>query len=325
MKQFPPQVFELPMQRPVSSHAPLLPRAPRVGGDLRAARERLGWSLDDTGRYMRLRPSSLEALEDGRIEDLPGPVYALAFLRSYALTLGLDAEAMVQQYHEEVGAALPPAELRFPTPMPQRHVPAGAVVLLGGLLAVVGYVGWYRVSGERPGTGQVQQVPARLAPLALPVVPPPPARVATAAPVTNSTLAGVYVPPSVPPSAAEAGVPPPGSLAPIEPAPIAVVPGVVPPANRVVLGATADAWVQVKDAQGKVVLSKLLHQGDTWPVPDTASGQGPMVLTTGNAGGTTLTVDGRAAPALGAPGVVKRDVPLDPASLLGGGAEAAAH
>jgi cytoskeleton protein RodZ len=100
------------------------------------------------------------------------------------------------------------------------------------------------------------------------------------------------------------------------------VPGGGTPANHVVLSANADAWVQVKDAQGKIVLSKLMHQGDSWPVPDPAAGQGPMVLTTGNAGGTVLTVDGQAVPALGGPGVVKRDVPLDPGSLRTGAASA---
>ncbi len=288
------------------------PRASRVGGDLRAARERLGWSLADTSAYVRIRLAMLDALEDGRVADLPGHAYAVGFVRSYAQALGLDAGEMVRRYHEEVGPALPPPKLNFPTPVPQRHVPAGAVVMLGAMLAIIGYVSWYRVAGDQVGVPQVQQVPARLAPLALPVVPPPPAHVATAAPSGSvTTLAQAYVPPSVSPSAAEAGVLPPGALTPVESAPIAAAPG----APQLVLSATADAWVQVKDSQGKIVLSKLMHAGDSWPVPAAQSGQKPLLLTTGNAGGTTLTLDGKMLPAVGGNGVVLHDIPLDPQAL----------
>ena len=289
-------------------------RAQRVGGDLRTARERLGWSLADTSAYVRIRRPLLEALEEGRIGDLPGPAYALGFIRTYALALGVDAEEMVRRFHAEVGAEIPAAVLRFPAPLPQRNVPAGAVVMLGALLAVVGYIGWYRVSGERVAV-TVQQVPARLAPLALPVVALPPAHVAAVTPAPG--IVSGFVPSIVPPGAAEAGVPAPGSLAPVEP-PLAAAPGVAAQGHAIVLSATADAWVQIKDGAGTIVLSKLMHSGDSWPVPDAAPGQSPYRLTTGNAGGTVLSVNGKAAAPLGGPGVVKHDVALDPATLAAG-------
>jgi cytoskeleton protein RodZ len=43
-----------------------------------------------------------------------------------------------------------------------------------------------------------------------------------------------------------------------------------------------------------------------------------LLLTTGNAGGTDLLVDGAAVPSLGGSGIVRRDVPLGPALLKGG-------
>ena len=58
-------------------------------------------------------------------------------------------------------------ELTFPAPVPERGVPAGAVVLLGAVLAIGAYVGWYRMSGDgQPAPDMVQPVPERLTPLA---------------------------------------------------------------------------------------------------------------------------------------------------------------
>ena len=74
------------------------------------------------------------------------------------------------------------------------------------------------------------------------------------------------------------------------------------------LAATADAWVQVRDRGGQVLLNRILHAGETWAVP----AQPNLLLTTGNAGGTELVVDGTHRPPLGANGAVRRDLPLDP-------------
>ena len=42
-------------------------RAPRVGAELRAARQRYGWELDAVAASLRIRASYLEAIEAGRI------------------------------------------------------------------------------------------------------------------------------------------------------------------------------------------------------------------------------------------------------------------
>jgi len=87
-----------------------------------------------------------------------------------------------------------------------------------------------------------------------------------------------------------------------------------PDGTRIVLRAKSDAWVQVRDRSGQVLLNRVLHPGDTWPVPVRSN----LLLTTGNAGGTELLVDGAATPALGASGAVRRDLPLDPDQIKDG-------
>jgi cytoskeleton protein RodZ len=86
------------------------------------------------------------------------------------------------------------------------------------------------------------------------------------------------------------------------------------PPRQIVLRATADAWVQVRDRSGQVLLNRVLRGGESWIVPDRPS----LLLTTGNAGGTELVVDGVATASLGGDGAVRRDLPLDPAAIRSG-------
>lgn len=83
---------------------------------------------------------------------------------------------------------------------------------------------------------------------------------------------------------------------------------------RIVLKANQDAWVQVRDRQGTLLLTRVLRVGDTYLVPN----QQDLTLLTGNAGGLEITVDGRALAPLGPVGAVRRNIPLDPQALVGG-------
>lgn len=275
--------------------------ATRVGADMRNARERLGWELPAIAAHLRIRLPFLEAIEEGRIADLPGNAYAVGFLRTYAQALGLDPDEIARRFREEAAHINRKTELDFPAPVPERGVPAGAVVLLGVVLVIGAYAGWYKMSGNgRPESEPVQPVPPRLMPLA--EAPPPrpssdPARPAPA-PVVAATEA-----PTISRTSAAAAIP----AAPPPPAPAAAVPA---DGSRILLRAKADAWVQVRDRQGNVLLNRVMRSGETWPVPGVA-GKGQLLLTTGNAGGTELLVDGAATAPLGTDGVVRRDLPLD--------------
>jgi cytoskeleton protein RodZ len=83
---------------------------------------------------------------------------------------------------------------------------------------------------------------------------------------------------------------------------------------RIVLKANQDAWVQVRDRQGTLLLTRVLRVGDSYMVPN----QADLTLLTGNAGGLEISVDGRALEPLGPVGAVRRNIPLDPDALAGG-------
>jgi cytoskeleton protein RodZ len=306
--------------------------APKAGSDLRAARERIGWTLQQIADALRIRLQYLEALEDGRIGDLPGNAYALGFLRTYANTLGLDPNEIARRFKAEASGVNQKTELAFPVPVPDRGVPAGAAVLLGVILAIGAYAGWYRLSGEGKLPAETAtQIPVRLAPLVQQAVPPavPPPQPAGPA-QTAPTLAAPTqtVPTQAAPSAAAPLVVLPSSrladTEPVQPEDAPPVPAISPssaaaavpsPAmvvspdqSRITLRANADSWVQVRDRGGQVLLNRVLHPGETWDVPARSN----LLLTTGNAGGTDLLVDGVSGASLGGYGMVRRDLPLDP-------------
>lgn len=300
----------LPIEVPVSA-------APNAGADLRAARERLGWPLADAAATLRIRRVYLDALEDGDLSQLPGNAYALGFLRSYACALGLDPEEMLRRFKAEAAEVSQRTALSFPAPVPERGLPTGAVILLGLILAIGAYIGWYRLSGEgRLPAETAATIPERLSPLAeqaLPAAAPSPVRSDTAV----ETLA---VPPSLPvlspTSAAAAQVSPMPEPLPAAALPSLVVPPVVNPDQpRVMLRASGDAWMEVRDRSGTVLLNRVFHQGETWAVPAKPG----LLLTTGNAPATEILLDGMAIASLGGgTGAVRHDLPLDADQLKAG-------
>jgi cytoskeleton protein RodZ len=299
------------------------PAAARAGADLRAARERLGLSLDDVAVTLRIRPPHLEALEEGRIALLPGNAYALAFVRTYAGALGLDAEEMVRRFKAEAAEFSRRPELVFPVPMPERGLPAGALMLLGLVLAVGAYTGWYRLSGEgRLPAETVTAVPERLAPLAeqaLPRQPPATPDVAPRIVLSEPAPPADPAPPAVtfsPTSAAAAQLPPHSA----DDAQAAGLIQPMPDVPRIQVRAVADSWLLVKDRSGAALLNRVLKAGETWPVPARTD----LLMTTGNAGGTEIVLDGVATPSLGGNGAVRRDLPLDPDQIKDGKLAAAA-
>lgn len=89
--------------------------------------------------------------------------------------------------------------------------------------------------------------------------------------------------------------------------------------DRVMIRATGDSWVQVRDSQGTALFTRVLREGDIYRVPE----QSGLRLATGNAGALEILVDGSPVPSIGGFGEVVRNVILDPARLAAGTAAGA--
>ena len=72
-----------------------------VGAKLRRAREARGISLRQVAAATKISVGVLEALERNDISRLPGGIFSRAFVRSYAVEIGLDAEQTVRDFIEQ--------------------------------------------------------------------------------------------------------------------------------------------------------------------------------------------------------------------------------
>jgi len=99
---------------------------------------------------------------------------------------------------------------------------------------------------------------------------------------------------------------------PAEPAAAATAEAPKAKPHPVVLKAVQDVWLEIRDATNQPIFSRVLKQGEEYWVPEEAVN---YKMTTGNAGGLEMIVEGVAFPAMGKTGEVRRNVSLNPADL----------
>src|SRR5215472_5383506 len=140
------------------------PRRRTVGQLLRETRESYGSDIPRVAAALRIRAAYLEAIENGRYDHLPGAVYALGFVRAYAVHLGLDGEEAVRRFKLEAEGYDAQRDLTFPVPLSERSIPGWSMLLAALLLAVCGYGLWHYLSSTaRPRPERVSPLPADLA------------------------------------------------------------------------------------------------------------------------------------------------------------------
>jgi cytoskeleton protein RodZ len=318
--------------------------AARIGQELREARLALGLSVPDMAERLRIRRPYLEALEEGRVADLPAVAYAAGFLRTYATALGLPAEEMSRRFRGMAGPTAAKPKLVFPEPVPERGMPAAAMVVAGVVLAIGTYVAWFNWSGggdrvvdvvppvpprlETAAEAGRAQLPGREALLrpeagAVPMaaLPPPGGLPSSPGPGANTSAQAATVPASpLIPSAARSAAEPQPAAAHAEPAAPAAaattqIPG-VPDGTRIILRARAGnpegSWVQVRDPRsGRVLVNRVLRPNEAWPVPV----RDDLLLDTGKADGLEILLDGQPQPTLEGLVGVRRNIALDPEKL----------
>ena len=324
------------------------PSGPRSAGDLlKQQREALGLELDGVAAALRIKPDYLAALEAGRPDLLPGPTYAIGFVRAYGDHLRLDGNEILRRFKAESKGLDTKPDLAFPMPLGERSIPGGAMLLVALILALCGYGTWYYLStGERSRPERVAEIPSGLLtppseerasestapPAAEPATETPPsapAGTAFPAPVSTgsepgatgeSAAAPVVTPSTQAPALASAVSTLPAAAPPVSAGPPTIsrnegprTYGVIDGPARIVIRATADSWIQIRNTDQSVLFTRVLKAGESYRVPDRPG----VLMRTGNAGGLEITVDGKPAPSIGPIGAI-RNVPLEPQALMPG-------
>ncbi len=71
-----------------------------IGLRLKEKREENGVSVEEAAEDLKMRPSQIISLEEGKREDFKDVVFLKYFIRDYAKYLGLDGEKMVDDFNE---------------------------------------------------------------------------------------------------------------------------------------------------------------------------------------------------------------------------------
>lgn len=118
---------------------------PTVGERLRAAREKMGLSLEDLAAQTRIPQRHLESIERADWDALPAPTYTTGFAKSYASAVGLDRTDIGDQLRAEMGGQRFTANTMetFEPADPRRSMPKWLVIgTIVALVVIVGLMSW---------------------------------------------------------------------------------------------------------------------------------------------------------------------------------------
>jgi cytoskeleton protein RodZ len=308
-----------------------------VGQDLRTARLRRGDDLATVSHALKIRKDHLEALEEDRVEELPGRTYAVGFVRSYADYLGLDAVQCVERYKAEIAGRADPAvqPITVIDEDAEHRMPHGWKIMAVAVVILV-LIGAYQVASSvdhmmndktvDPAPALVKR-PVAHKPIVKPVAPPPVAPAPAAPSDANAAPAATTTPAPGQTPAAQPGTaqPVPGQQAAAAPAQPVVAPplpqgtvyGETNRSARVVLRARDSVRILVLgriggDGRPVVYQNRLLKAGDSYRVPNITG----VTLTTSNAGAIQVELDGSVVGVAGRSQETAELISLDPQSIM---------
>ncbi|MGQ0484875.1 MAG: helix-turn-helix domain-containing protein [Hyphomicrobiales bacterium] len=325
----------------------MLDPAGEAGWYLQRERERRGESLGQAGEATGIHPYHVEAIEYGDMTRMPHRLEALEMIGVYAQYLGFDPDPLVQHYalflprppvapkarHPANPAPLSSAKILsfgklprlpridFRLPRPPGG-PGGLVASLAGAIFLFAGASYMMMPAPDDAAGKPQTAETG-DPLATASTGRKPAQIRITqeamtddreqAPdeLAGTNLAGL--------AGLIEGQPPSGKI--VDRIPVAKPTAAATAAaagtggSRLMLKAKAPVWVRIEDAQGNVVMTRMLMKGETYAVPDR---QGLVVIAR-DGGLLSYVIDGKEKGVLGPPGEILVGRPLDIKSLDGNG------
>ncbi|PWU03972.1 MAG: hypothetical protein C5B51_17690 [Terriglobia bacterium] len=269
-----------------------------IGETLRRERLRRNLDLERISQELKISSRLLEAIEDDRFDKLPGGVFAKSFVRQYARLLSLDEDEMISDLQLQLAPSPVPQASEFKpeasVSLPRvkawnavsdhksrwtASLPALAMVIVVMLVCSAVYSWWQR--SRRPVSArEIAAVPAKT----VPAPAPPQAETPKPAITAQSPSPTPVAPPQE--STAER------QATPAEPASNAAV--------HVLLTAADQVWVSAR-TDGKYSFSGTLEPSES----RTVEANSTVLLRLGNAGGVSISLNGKPIGPVGPKGQVR--------------------
>lgn len=262
------------------------------GENLRREREMRGVTLQEISAATKISVRFLHALEAEEFAKLPGGIFTRSFIRAYARYLGLDEEPVLAEYQlvAQPKGDVDLTRLTVGRPLSPREgsrAPLLALVVAAAMLA--GGYALFRYS-RRAAETEANTIRVSAPPSAAASQPQEGSTAAPAAPAAQSSTAPG-------PGGQSVSTSPPGQAGPA----LAGIKGAETEAGLTLqVAATERAWLAV-DADGKTTFQGVLSPNEI----QTVKAKESFDVTTGNAQGIILTLNGETLKPLGRRGEVK--------------------
>lgn len=272
------------------------PTGATAGSLLRQARQAQGLHIAALSAAIKVSQRKLEALEGDRLDELPDATFTRALAQTVCRTLKIDAAPVLALLPPPRGHRLEHVSEGINAPFRERpgREPTGDWSLFASpalwaplLLVVAAAVVYFLPSGllRLPSSAPPASAPAMAVPTSTSTSTstPPSAPVATAAPAASSAPVAAEAPApaivvetvhSVPAGAADAASPDAAAT---------------PMTGVLQVRTIAESWVEVRDARGQTLLSRLVQPGEAVGL----DGVLPLRVTIGNASAVQISFRGR--------------------------------
>ncbi|MHA1539008.1 MAG: helix-turn-helix domain-containing protein [Alphaproteobacteria bacterium] len=299
-----------------------------IGLIMRETRLEKNFSIADVVESLRIRKNYINAIEDGRFEDLPGMAYAIGFIRSYSDFLELDTKEMIASFKSDMQTTDTNKiqTTALPSTITEDRFPIKIIMGAATILLLISLILWYTLGGNDTKTEDPIEpfTPAGEETLdqTLENVLPEDTSSLIDLSETNTEEPAKEKPKEI--NVPQETVPTPITTttqpvtmketqitAPLVPRPPKKAPQKQLAQSYTTAGiavyAEDDSWLEIRDTNKKKLLGRLLKKGETYYVPNLPG----LTLKAGNAGALRITMGDKEVPRIGKVGKVVSNVSID--------------